>query len=567
MKRRYIYILSFLLAVLLAVPEFAKAVKIDLVPYAGAYLTQVIGFTEEEASRFIPEVQKDGSVICRDPDHPEWVYSVYIDRETSQVTGVSPFDTGYLQSPGEKAFRALLRSVREKGLFSGWDEKAHQDLLQMMYDAEIMGSTSLVFAEDAAGAVYGLFESCYGPEFGWTKPLHQLFQAVMDEYHLSREPVPFHRKGIRRGTVWQYSRRNDLTLFDGEIPEELAAAFSDPHLAGWECTSGALLTDALLLTSGIPLYDDYPYAAVTGLAAFEKGSCRQLVMLARTGEEWHLIPLGENALYRTGDYRITYDGIHESLAIEYRLGENEQAAFYLDPVMWLDRSAECIISAYEHLDYTTGKAVWIRVFSGMEPTWKQELGARESAAKAWFPYHLGLVPVEQFPVTEEEADQGHYPGVPDQYALVFGPQFRTAATSHSRSYGELNHGAIIPVLDILPGDPDEWIHTRLGTLEGYVVKGYTSIGGRMSDMSSLPTFAEAKKEITLKRGTGWLDGSVGTFPAGTRMHVVFENGDWLYVDIPSGEMDWVMDPEGTFGYVLKNDVEEMSVSRLIEWPE
>lgn len=99
------------------------------------------------------------------------------------------------------------------------------------------------------------------------------------------------------------------------------------------------------------------------------------------------------------------------------------------------------------------------------------------------------------------------------------------------------------------------------------MKGYTSIGGRMSDMSSLPTFAEAKKEIALKRGTGWLDGSVGTFPAGTRMHVVFENGDWLYVDIPSGEMDWVMDPEGTFGYVLKNDVEEMSVSRLIEWPE
>ena len=86
MKRRYKYILSFLLAVLLAVPGFAHAVQIDLVPYAGAYLTQVIGFTEEEASRFIPEVQEDGSVICRDPDHPEWVYSVYIDRETSQVT-------------------------------------------------------------------------------------------------------------------------------------------------------------------------------------------------------------------------------------------------------------------------------------------------------------------------------------------------------------------------------------------------------------------------------------------------------------------------------------------------
>ena len=339
MKRRYKYILSFLLAILLAMPGFANAVKIDLVPYAGAYPTQVIGLTEEEAARFIPEVQEDGSVICRDPDHPEWVYSVYIDRETSQVTGVSPFDTGYLQSPGEKAFRALLRSVREKGLFSGWDEKAHQDLLQMMYDAEIMGSTSLVFAEDAGSAVYGLFESCYGPEFGWTKPLHQLFQAVMDEYHLSREPVPFHRKGIRRGTVWQYSRRNDLTLFDGEIPEELAAAFSDPHLAGWDCTGGAMLTGES------PLDDSDRYYSDSGLAAFEKGGRRQLVMLIRNSDGWQLTPLGENALYRNRDYRITYDGLHESLAVEYQLGENEQASFYLDPVIWIDQSAECIISA------------------------------------------------------------------------------------------------------------------------------------------------------------------------------------------------------------------------------
>ena len=561
MKRRYNHILSFLLAVLLVLPGFAHAVKIDLVPYAGAYLTQVVGMTDEEASRFIPEVQEDGSVICRDPDHPEWVYSVYIDGETSQVTGVSPFDTGYLQSPGEKTVRTLLRSIREKGLLADWNEKAHQDLLEMMSEAQVPGSTELVFAEDGASAVYGFFESCFGPEFGWTKPLHELFQDVMDEYHLVREPVPFHQKGIRRGTVWQYSRRKDLTLFDGEIPEELAAAFSDPHLAGWECTGGAILTDEKTLDGSDP------YSFDSGLATFEKNGRRQLVMLLRNSEGWHLTPLGENALYRSGEYRITYDNIRKSLVIEYRLGENEQASFYLDPVIWLDSSAECLISAYEHLDSATGKAVWIRVFSGMEPTWKQELGSRETTAKARFPYHLGLIPVEQFPVTEEEADQSRYPGVPDQYALVFGPQFRTAATSHSRSYGELRHGTIIPVLGILPGDPDEWIHTRLGTLEGYVVKGYTSIGGRMSDMSSLPTFAEAKKEITLKRGTGWLDGSVGTFPAGTRMHVVFESGDWLYVDVPSGEMDWVMDPDGTFGYVHKNDVEEMSVSRLIEWPE
>ena len=83
----------------------------------------------------------------------------------------------------------------------------------------------------------------------------------------------------------------------------------------------------------------------------------------------------------------------------------------------------------------------------------------------------------------------------------------------------------------------------------------------------MPTVAESKKEFTLKRGTGWFDGSVGTWPAGTQMHVIFESGDWLYVDIPSGEMNWVMDPEGTFGFVHRNDVTEMPASSLIRWPE
>ena len=63
------------------------------------------------------------------------------------------------------------------------------------------------------------------------------------------------------------------------------------------------------------------------------------------------------------------------------------------------------------------------------------------------------------------------------------------------------------------------------------------------------------------------DGTVGTYPAGTRMHVIFEAGDWLYVDIPSGEVSWLMDPDGTFGYVHKNDVEEMTASCLIDWAE
>ena len=69
------------------------------------------------------------------------------------------------------------------------------------------------------------------------------------------------------------------------------------------------------------------------------------------------------------------------------------------------------------------------------------------------------------------------------------------------------------------------------------------------------------------RGTGWLDSAVGSFPAGTLMHVVFEDGDWLYVDVPRGEMTWLMDMEGSFGFVRKSDVFTASSVCRLEWME
>ena len=554
-------LLAIMMTVVLVLPVSAHAVSIDLLPYAKARLTEVLGFTGEEASGFIFGEQKDDTVEFWHPDHPEWKYSVYIDRKTSQIAGTSPFDTGYLQSPGEAAFRSFLRFVRSRNILAGWNQEAHEDLLSALKEKDIRINTTLYFADNAGDAVYGLFESFFGPEFGWTEAVRQLLQDVLDEYHLVREPIPFHLKGIRRNTSGiAISSYFTAVLFDGEIPEELKPVLDIPQLAGWECTSGALLI--CLLPSE---YIDYSYTSDTGLAAFEKDGRRQLVQFGKIGEEWHVCPLGENALYRNGDYRVTYDGLHNAFAIDCLSGESEQMSFFLTPRMWAEEGAECIILACEHLDYSSGEAVWINVYGLGDPTWK--LSPRQSAARARFPYHLGLVPVEQFPATAEEASRNNYPGVPDQYTMVYSPHFRAGTSSHSRSYGELKQGVIIPVLEILPGDPNEWIHTRLGSIEGYVVSNYTALYNQIPGMGSLPTVAESKKEFTLKRGSGWFDGSVGTWPAGTQMHVIFESGDWLYVDIPSGEMNWVMDPEGTFGFVHRNDVTEMPASSLIRWPE
>ena len=123
------------------------------------------------------------------------------------------------------------------------------------------------------------------------------------------------------------------------------------------------------------------------------------------------------------------------------------------------------------------------------------------------------------------------------------------------------------MLERLPGDPSEWIRTKAGFLEGFVVDTYVHDGQTQSGhLSALPV-VEAQKEIPLKKGTGLFDGTVQTLPAGTKMHVIIENDDWLYVDVPQGEIGFLMDVEGNFGYVRKTDVTFLPAIPGLDWAE
>ena len=99
-------------------------------------------------------------------------------------------------------------------------------------------------------------------------------------------------------------------------------------------------------------------------------------------------------------------------------------------------------------------------------------------------------------------------------------------------------------------------------VDTYVHDGQT----QSARLSALPV-AEAQKEIPLKKGTGLFDGTVQTLPSGTKMHVIIENGDWLYVDVPREEIGFLMDVDGTFGYVRKADVTFLSIIPGLDWAE
>ena len=381
------------------------------------------------------------------------------------------------------------------------------------------------------------------------------------------EELPFHVLGVRRisrRNIYQSDLTRTYTLFDGgEYPDELKAAFSDPHLTGWTCHSGALSFDESREKPG--------KGTGKGLAAFEKDGKRQLVQLVFQDGQWTVYPLGTNALYPTGDYRVTFDTQQNAFAVQYLLSDDETAAFYLScgQIKRDDVILSCTtINSYERVNRKTGEAIWIGVNRSGMPTWQKELtpdGMPYPVAN--FPSYLGVTPITEFPTTLEAARQSVFPGMPEGYVYSVEVNLRTQRSSRSTSHGVLNAGTLLPVLERLPGDPSEWIRTKVGFLEGFVVDTYVHDGQTQSaNLSALPT-VEAQKDIPLKKGTGLFDGTVQTLPAGTKMHVIIENGDWLYVDVPQGEIQFLMDVGGTFGYVRASDVTFLSIIPGLDWAE
>lgn len=544
----------------------ALADEQDLRQYAEDSLTEVYGYLEEEVRDFVFETRQDGSLAFWPKAHPGWIYTVFRGAY-GQMDGTTPFHTGYTGYCGENTVRELLRKMREGGWISCWNEEAKAALLDACLEDNVRISTELYLSENANQALQGFFVSCYGPAAGWTEALWDLRDSVFAEYGLTPEETPFHVSGVRsfsRRREYQEDVLSTYTLFEGgTYPDELKEAFSDSHLTGWACHGGALMYDEMEEKPG--------KGTGKGLAAFEKDGKRQLTQLSCLDGRWTINPLGTNALYPTGDYRVTFDAQQMNFAVQYRLNDDETAAFYLSPDQAKqDQStlSYTTIENYERVNQKTGEATWITVTRSGMPTWQKELTPDDLPYPvANFPCYLGIVPITKFPDTLQAARQSVYPGMPEGFVYSMGVNLRTQRSSRSATHGVLNAGTLLPVLERLPGDPSEWIRTKAGFLEGFVVDTYVHDGQTQSGhLSALPV-VEAQKEIPLKKGTGLFDGTVQTLPAGTKMHVIIENGDWLYVDVPQGEIEFLMDVDGTFGYVRKADVTFLSIIPGLDWAE
>ena len=594
MARRFLVLLCALF--MLALPALAQEGTRYDKPIMGAIsnLTEVYGYTLEEAEAFdftVTETDSQWQVQFSPKEHPEWIYTgAFRKPDGGYISGNStPFHTNYRKYPGEGGIRDVLNAALQNRWFVEWSEAARSAFVDMMLRMNITPSYALqsgLANKDypAAQAVEDFFLSCYGDRYGWPPVLYQWRDEVLAKNGLVLEPAssdPASRQGIQTRTMrtgdgtWTYT----VTEFLGEIPAELSQAFSHTMLEGWTGLCGALLTFNGSSQASLP--------ADRGMAAFAKGEERLLVALYRKSpsEGWSVAPIGEKALLKNRDFFIACDGHELLFIIEYPISGSESESFECQLVYMGgtgDPQPICRLMAYRRINRETGSGVVIGSGSGWPQggnywyitTYQPDHPAQEENVPAFVPEYLEYIDAEQFPKSAESCRQAAAGAftLPEGYGVVSGVHLRAQTSSHSADLGMYETGALVQVLKTLPGDPSPWYRVRAGQVEGYMSSSYVQYENSADAAGMLFRYvplrvAKVKQDCALKKGTGWLDGKIIDLSAGTKMHVIATKGDWLHIMIPQGEIGWVMDVNGTDGYVKAAEVVQAATPIRLDWME
>lgn len=542
---------------------------------ARSCLTEVYGYTPQEADSF--EFQDDGKGMLRywPKDHPEWVYThpyATSGGEAAPGNAESPFYNGrFYGFPGESAIRDMLRVADQKGWFRQWDRQAIQDFNQALQDSGAFRPTASLAAGLASGtltaaqAVEEFFRSCLGEPHLWTPAARQWRDAVLKEAGLA-PAAPFSLpEGLPITVQGRGGESVTITQFVETVPEAIRGLFGHPRLAGFTCLGGVIreVKDTLSLVAG------------SGIAAFEKEGQRLLVMFLRDRNmSWQLFPVSETALRKNLPIALSMDDDYLKTRISCQISSDETEIFTVSPDTRENQPPLCQINSYQRVNHKTGEA--LKADNGprgwfITETLKDGMQAQATALLAVPGYMEAITDIDAFPTTGDAWFNIGERLIPEGCAMLMGVHLRQKTSSRSASLGDFNPGTLDRVLGYEKGDPHPWLHAQIGLKTGYASSAYVnppeSEFGNASSFTRLLPVAKTRKALALKNGTGLFGATVKELPQGAKMHVLYEEGGWLYVVVPRGEIGWLMDVEGSYGFVRAEDVVTASSALQLDWLE
>lgn len=568
-------LVAALLAMLLAQTAFAAGytyfTESEQTAYAMSCLTEVYGYRNEEAESFVFEnTEADGIATLRywPGEHPEWVYKATFSLTDGQIlTSESPFHSSYAGYPGENSVRFNLTKICEQELLSNWG-KASRDAFKAILDEDgFKGCAALekgLLSADytASEAVRDYFVSCYGEPDEWSRPVSQWCSLLLEGYGLTLpEASAVPEKGVIRYRS-ETEKPYMLTEFCEAVPPELAEAFAHPKLEGWQILSGACV-----------LFEEY--GAGYGLTAFGKGAERILCVLTKEKDtDWQVLPAGENALPEGCSVEITrLDPLSSEIANRYRIrfeSETCKDGEMQVSVVYDGGRVPCLLKAFSFTDAETGNTYTAKPDDGLYLfTCKTTSGQVKEQLLTDCTFTADLMYLELDTLTAAMKAPAQADGfrLPEGTVILTGVHLRKETSSRSKDLGMLNAGTMAKKLGTERGDPHSWYHVQIGSLTGYVSSVYVDETLTRSVDTTIPV-AVAQVDTILRSHTGLLAENCGTITKGDSMHIILEDGSWYYVCVPIVQpaCKW-MDPNGTYGYIRKDEVTVGNSVLQLEWQE
>ncbi len=197
MKKWIITLVALLM--LFTVSHADKATEEELIQIAQSLLTEVYGYTQEEADSFTYNISDEDKLwLVRFYQSTSWVYEAKILKSDLSFSSYkTPFGTSSVSKASENSVRALLHEMEENDWFSKWNADSKQALgetLAQYSDIHINNSMDRGLQTDGytpAQALEDFFLSCYGERAYWSpKTLVAWRNATFEAFGLDGN-VPF----------------------------------------------------------------------------------------------------------------------------------------------------------------------------------------------------------------------------------------------------------------------------------------------------------------------------------------------------------------------------------------
>ncbi len=541
------------------------------------YLTEVYGYTLKEAQKFrFFEIHK-GILMFYHPDSPQWVYQMGYKNNQALYTN-TPYRSNYSLYPSEGNIRLILQRLEEEQLFNHLTEnktKVRELLTQngvtLTAQLELMLTSSQDVSLSSQDFIREFFCSCFGAEYLWTDAIRDWHDKLLLSLGHSLPPTWTQaKKGVQTSTTQsEFGGTSVVTRFKCDLPDVLRETVAnEKRLAGFDVVAGALRTN----------YDpEGKMGLCNGFGVFEKDGQRLLMVFELIPKkepwQWSFYPVSEKAVLDSSwDLSIDYVESIDAFRFTYQKGDTK---IVVDAMPTFGMGEGCgrfaLTSLRNYEAITDGGKKRLIISPGFGFAWRiteiNEHKRDDFETNLWPFTDLDAYPLKSYPQTIKEAQSLSFPELPENHMITSSVNFRQKTSSRSKKLGLLHSGAILPIIDRLPGNPSDWIQTKVGDIDGYVVVTYTSLdGANASILTSRPLpVAKLKTDAPLLESVGLFAKTKAELKAGQVMHVIMDAGDWLYVVVPQGELGWFMDINGQYGYLKKDQLDVALTLPQLEW--